>query len=454
MSGQEHIVLDAAKQGLFKEAFGEHMREQIGRHLTCCVEYELTEQLGAERHERTATRRGFRNGSYRREVLTSFGLLAVRRPKVREGGFSSAVLSQYKRRLEDFDAAVVSLYVAGCSDRETTAALYEVLGAAVSHTVVARLVRELHSDAEAFHRRSLEDDYLYLLLDGMSIKQMIAPACWLKGAREGESVLEKTILLVMGVRASGERELIDYCLADSESEANWEAFLADLFERGLQGRGVSLFVHDGLGTITQALNTVYGERAIGRQQRCVFHKLNNLWQHTERKDLHEAILPEAAEIWKAPTREQARKRIDEFAPAWRRKEPRAVKDFLEQIDDTLRFYDCPVEHRSWVMCSNPLERYIRELRRRTRTMGVFQSRRSVDTLIYVAVHKLSDTRRDAIPFSLWASQRHRHRPFKHKRRHQTRTWNNVETWKEDLDDYIRLIRSRGPTTQKKFTPRS
>jgi len=286
------------------------------------------------------------------------------------------------------------------------------------------------------------------------VHRMVGPARCLGGARDGQSVLEEVVLVVMGVKASGERELIDYRLAQSESEESWTALLLDLFNRGLKAEGVELFVHDGLDSLEAAVEAVYAERAIDRQQSCVFHKLQNLWSHTERKDLHEKILAEAAAIYKAPTSEAARLRLTEFAQAWRHKERHAVSTFRRGFERTLRFYTRPRSHWTWVMCSNPVERLIRELRRRTRPMGTFQGRLSADTLLYVAVYKLSNERRDAIPFSLWNSQRHSHSASNHRQKYRTRTWHNLNTWIEEIDDYQRLIRTRERTDKKLFTPKS
>jgi hypothetical protein len=149
------------------------------------------------------------------------------------------------------------------------------------------------------------------------------------------------------------------------------------------------------------LDSVFGA---GGRQRCVCHKLGNLWDAVVDKEAHKSIRQEAGEIYDVETAEEARRRLAEFAWVWRDREPQAVALLVSGFEETLRFLLVPRAHRRWVTTTNPIERYIRELRRRTRPMGTFQSLGSCRRLIYVTIWKLSDERRNAIPYSLWTSQ--------------------------------------------------
>ena len=195
--------------------------------------------------------------------------------------------------------------------------------------------------------------------------------------------------------------MVDFRLAPAERESAWEAFLLSLYCRGLTGEKTALFIHDGSDGLENALDSVFGP---GVRQRCICHKLGNLWDAVTQKQAHQAIRSEAAAIYDVETPQQAYQRLEAFAASWRDREPQAVAVLENDFEDTLGFLAVPKRHRSWVTTTNPLERYIRELRRRTRPMGTFQSLPSCRRLIYVAIWKLSADRRNAIPYSLWRSQ--------------------------------------------------
>ena len=312
----------------------------------------------------------------------------------------------------EFDEGVVEVYVGGASMRETTAVLWRMFETSVSPTTVSTLVKALDAERQAFQGRPLADAYAYLVFDAMFVRGLAAPAPRLRGARRGECVEEWPILLVRGIKADGTRELVDFRVARRESEAAWEAFLLSLLRRGLEGQGTKLFIHDGSEGLENALDSVYG---VVRQQRCVCHKLANVWDAVADKEAHRGLRRDASAIYEAASASEARVRKDTFCQTWAEREPRAVATLCRDFEATLAFYAVPCEHRSWVLTTNPLERYIRELRRRTRPMGSSQGLASCERLVYLAIHKLSHERRNAVPYSLWTSQpwygsRRRRRP--------------------------------------------
>jgi putative transposase len=327
--------------------------------------------------------------------------VAFRMPRVRQAGFRSAFLGFRKRRGEDVDRAIVQAYVAGASMRETTALLHQMWGTSVSPSTVSTLVKQLDSRCRAFQSRRLADEYLYLVLDAMYVRCQVSASGSLAGVRGGASVRKVAVLLVRGIRLDGSRELVDFRLAPGERESAWEGFLLSLQGRGLRGQKTALFIHDGSEGLENALDSVFGP---GGRQRCICHKLGNLWDAVADKDAHRAIRQQAAAIYDVETAEQARQRLARFASRWRDREPQAVAALEADFQQTLLFLALPRDHRRWVTTTNPIERLIRQLRRRLRPMGTFQGFASCRRLIYVAIWKLSDERRNAIPYSLWTSQ--------------------------------------------------
>jgi transposase-like protein len=386
----------------FWEAVRGHMSAWLVEAIQTALEQEIAAFAGAGWHERCADSRTTYRCGYRPRRLTVLGHdVAFRMPRVRRAGFRSEFLGYRTRRSEDVDRAIVNAYVAGASMREVTALLQQMWGTSVCPSTVSTLVKRLDTERRDFQSRRLADDYLYLILDAMYVRCQVAPSPRLSGCRGGESVRKVAVLLVRGIRADGRRELVDFRLAPGERETAWGSFLLSLYSRGLRGERTKLFIHDGSEGLENALDSVFGP---GARQRCICHKLSNLWDAVADKDAHSSIRKDAAAIYDVQTAQQAWDRLAAFASLWGDREPKAVAVLTSDFEQTLGFLAVPREHRSWVTTTNPLERFIRELRRRTRPMGTFQGLASCRRLIYLAVKKLSDERRNAIPYSLWPSQ--------------------------------------------------
>lgn len=181
--------------------------------------------LAAGFRERTPKRRDWANGHYVRDLGTEGGLIrALRVPRVRGGGFQSRALSRYRRRRAVVDRTLRDCFLAGVSTRRVGACVKGLLGEAVSASTVSRVCTALSRDVAAFHDRPLSDHYRCVFLDGLAFK--------VRGASRSR---RKVLLCAMGVTLAGRREIIDFRLADSESEATWTKFLDDLYHRGLLG---------------------------------------------------------------------------------------------------------------------------------------------------------------------------------------------------------------------------
>jgi len=406
-----HWVRQGAKS--FWSARNDCMTAWLTEAIQTALQHEIHEFVGADWHERCAEgRRTYRSGYRPRRFLVLGREVTLRMPRARQAGFRSRLLGFRRRRSEQVDRTIVNAYVAGASMRETTAFLHQTWGTSVCPSTVSTLVRprlplagrgrqELDAQRRRFQSRRLYDDYLYLVLDAMYVRCQVAPSPRLSGQTGGSSVRKVAVLLVRGIRLDGTRELVDFRLAPGERESAWEAFLLDLYRRGLRGRKTALFIHDGSDGLDSALDSVFGP---GGRQRCICHKLGNLWDAVADKDAHASIRKEAAAIYDVDTAAEARGRLARFGSAWRDREPQAVATLEADFEQTLLFLAVPREHRRWVTTTNPIERLIRELRRRLRPMGTFQGLASCRRLLYVAVWKLSDERRNAIPYSLWTSQ--------------------------------------------------
>lgn len=338
------------------------------------LEEELVIQLGAARYKRTRPRRNYRNGHYERSFATKYGVIkALRVPRARES-YQSQILPRYQRRQEQVNKMIREMFLSGVSTRRVGEVLSTVGGENVSPQTVSRVLRTLDREVHLFHNKPLADIYQYLFFDGICLK--------VKGSVARQ---KRQVLCAYGIRRDGKREVISFRQAADESEAKWEAFLRDLYDRGLVGRHLKLIVTDGCPGLHRALDTVYPYVS---RQRCWAHKLRNVANKLRRQDQKQCTR-QAARIYQAETKREAVKCYREWEACWQRTYPQAVKCLAKDLDELLSFLNAPVEHRVKVRTTNVIERSFREVRRRTRPMTCFANTASVDRIIYGVISHLN-----------------------------------------------------------------
>jgi putative transposase len=339
------------------------------------MDMEIGERLGAWRYGRLESRRGYRNGYRERSLLTEYGLIEyLRIPRDREGYYQPSLLRAYGRRQAEVNRLVREAFLAGISTRRVGEVLEPVLGDRPSPQTVSRIVSSLRREVERYHRRPVTDGYCYLFLDGITLTVKSVT-----GARK------RLVLCAYGITPDGKRELISFRQAIAESELQWEAFLRNLYDRGLEGKNLQLIVTDGCAGLHRALSTVYPYTP---KQRCWAHKLRNIAAKLPRK-IQEDCLYGAKRVYLAETEREARARFRDWATLWRQVAPRAVACLEEDLEELLTFLSCPKDHWRKVRTTNVIERAFREVRRRTRPMSCFQNSASVDRIIYGVVSHLN-----------------------------------------------------------------
>jgi putative transposase len=353
----------------------EKQRRLLKAFLEGALEEEMTVLLQAARYRHTEVRRGYRNGFYERDLVTQFGIVsAIRVPRARAGGLESSVFSQYQRRQAQVDMVIRDVFLAGVSTRRVGEVLEGLLGAPVSAQTVSRVARGLDQEVARFHEAVLEDDLVYLFLDGVSLR-----------VKTAVGMKRRMVLCAYGINRLGERRILDFRMANSESQACWEAFLNQLRERGLSGRHLLLVATDGCPGLHAALETVY---PYVKRQRCWAHKLRNL-AGLLRRSTQEACLKGAKAIYQAENRRAAVKAYWDWAGRWRDAEPKAVACLEKDLEELLSFFSCPSEHWRKVRTTNVIERSFREVRRRTRPMTCFNNQASCERIIYAVASHLN-----------------------------------------------------------------
>ena len=358
-----------------REQVRDRQRRLLKALLEEALEEEQLELLAAGRYRRVESRRGYRNGFYERDLATQIGIVtAIRVPRVRQGRADHQVFSRYHRRHAEVDELLREMFLAGVSTRRVGETLEAMLGERVSAQTVSRVVRSLNWEVERFHRAPLADDACYLLLDGVSMR--------MRGAGE---VKKRLVLCAYAITVRGERRLLSFRLAKSESQAGWEGFLNQLRERGLLGRHLKLVTTDGCSGLHAALDVVY---PYVPRQHCWVHKLRNVaskLRRVQKKECLQGLHP----IYEAPTRREAVRRYWDWARRWRTEAPKAVACLEQDLDALLAFLACPEGHRKAIRTTNAIERAFREVRRRTRPMTCFNNDASCERIVYAVVSHLN-----------------------------------------------------------------
>ncbi len=326
-----------------------------------------------------------RNGRCRRHLLTELGDIELAVPRTRT--FSALrVVRAYARRAKDVDRMILACFVLGLSTRKVAAALLPVLGRPVSPATVSAVARQLDAAVAAFHRRPLKDQYRVLVLDGVVLKR-----------KTGAGAIARPVLVALGLRPDGKKEVIDFRLATAESAAQWEQFLGDLVRRGLVGERLEMLCVDGGSGLLAALPTAYPEVPV---QRCWAHKIRNVLSKVRKTD-QAKVKPDLHRIMNAPTLPAAWSAARRLADHWQDLYPRAVACLRADLADLLTCLRYPtLEQRKAVRTTNAIERRFREVRRRTRPMGTFQDKTSMDRILFAVFIHENRNQGLATPFAL------------------------------------------------------
>jgi putative transposase len=326
-----------------------------------------------------------RNGYYKRHLLTTLGDIELCVPRTRRYS-PVAVLRAYARREAEIDRVILTGFVLGLSTRKVGETLLSILGQKISASTVSRVAKTLDAAVAAFHRRPLQDLYKVLMLDGVVLAR-----------KTGAGALRRPVLVALGLRPDGKKEIIDFRLAASESSAEWEKFLTDLYRRGLTGERLDMICVDGGKGLLAALPTVFPDPPV---QRCWAHKIRNVLDKVRKAD-QPALKRALHRIMNAPNAPAARAAARKFADRFEDEYPAAVACLRNDLDELLVCfrYKTP-DQRKAVRTTNAIERRFREVRRRTRPMGTFQDKTSMDRILFAVFTHENKSQRVSTPFLL------------------------------------------------------
>ena len=371
MAGQDRMTIAEVVRQVLRDEHGDVIRESVRAVARELMEAEVCELVGAEHGERTEDRATHRNGYRPRRWDTRAGEIELQIPKLRQGSYFPSLLQPRKRSEQALVSVVQQAYVCGVSTRRVDQ-LVESLGLRISKSEVSRIAGMLDEQVQAFRARPLEGRYPYLFVDAKVEK-----------VRAGGRVARKCVVVAHAVHETGRREIVGLDVGEAETEAFWRDFLRSLVTRGLVG--VQLAISDAHPGLKAALAQVLG----APWQRCSVHFLRDCLGHA-RKDQHGLLGAVIRPIFRAESAKQARERLGEAVAQLGDRLPKIAALLEEAEDDILAFYASPPEHWAKLRSTNPLERFNREIARRTDVVGIFPDDASLIRLVSMLAIEAND----------------------------------------------------------------
>ena len=318
------------------------------------LEAQVTESVGAQRHERSEERQGYRNGYRARTLYTRVGPVTLQVPQTRDGSFSTDIFKRYQRSEQAFVLALMEMVVQGVSTRKVTTITEELCGASFSKSTVSELCAGLEPRVRAFNERQLEGDYPFVLVDALFIK-----------SRETDRVVSRAVLIVSGIRSDGYREILGVRIGDTESFATWNETFRWLKGRGL--KGVMFLISDDHAGLTEAAAKYFQGAS---WQRCQVHLMRNILGQCANK-YRADVAAGAKRVLQATDMAEAKRHLAEFIERFAKTAPKSVACLEDGFEDAMAVMALPEKYRKRLRSTNMQERLNEEVRRRERVIRIF-----------------------------------------------------------------------------------
>lgn len=360
-------VFDEEKdlQKFLETNFTESLKQMIRVSVKVMVKEEMETMRGEFENERKC----YFNGSYPRNMVSSFGMIEdVPVPRFRESieGMKLNSLSVFESEQQRFFKLIEQMHLMGISLRKIKKLAELCFGVTISKDRAGAIYRELADKEDInINRSKLDDDFEYLLFDGI----------WEKTKGYGWDKNDTVLLCALGIRPNGERKIIGFLLARAEDTTSWQKLLESIRTRGLKGKKLKLVIGDDTQALRTAASVIYPQTSF---QLCIVHKMRNVQKNTQYKN-RSAVSADLSEIFKSKTRDEAMAKAKQTVKKWYVSEPRAMESLRHNIEYCFTYFAFPESQWTKVRTTNILEREFRELRRRMKVFdNTFQNEDSAN----------------------------------------------------------------------------
>jgi putative transposase len=365
-----------------QDEFRQHLRELARGAIRVVLEDVMREELdaliGVSWGECSPKRKGYRNGYYTRDLVTTSGRIEdLQVPRDREGRFRTQVFERYRRYEPQVAQGLTDMFVAGTSTHKVGEVAQTLLGVAPSASAISRLNQDLEQQFTAWRERPLQEHWRILYLDGIHFS-----------VRHGDKADLTIILTALGVDVAGNKEVLALRACAQEDKDGWASVLHDLRRRG--ATQIDLIVTDGHDGLLAAVQELFPATP---RQRCLLHKQRNVLNAVPRR-VRQDVETELLGIWSQPDKQAALTQLAAFKAKYGKLYPEAVRSLSEEEDKTLTFYDFPQTMHRYIKTTNAIESLFSNVRQRTDQIDVFTTEMSCLTIVWATIqgirlHKIS-----------------------------------------------------------------
>ena len=364
------------EESLVRDHVDKVVKSTVEETLNGLLDAEADQLCNAGRYEHNPERVDTRAGHYKRGLHTKAGQVELKVPKLRKLPFETQIIERYRRREASVEESLIEMYLAGVSVRRVEDITQALWGTRVSPSTVSDLNQKIYDQIEKWRCRPIEASHPYVYLDGISLKRS-----W------GGEVQNVSVLVAIGVTSDGFREILGVFEGEKEDKAGWSSFLRHLKERGL--KGVELIISDKCLGLVESYADFYPG---AKWQRCIVHWYRNIFSNVPMNKRREVAAMLKA-IHAQEDREAALKKSkDVKEKLLGMKLAKASEKVASSVDETLSYMSFPREHWIRIRTNNPLERIMREIRRRTKVVGSFPDGRSALMLVAARLRHIAGTK--------------------------------------------------------------
>jgi len=363
----EELAAEIADQGF------EFLPELLRLVINAAMQMERQKYLGVERYERGPERRDQANGYKPQTMKTRVGDITFEIPQVRDGDFYPQALEKGLRSERALVMSLAEMYIQGVSTRKVAAIIKQLCGSNVSSSLVSRAAAQMDEQLTQW-RNSPLGEIVYLYLDARYEK-----------VRQDGQVRDTAVLIAVGVGTEGHRKVLGVSASLGEQETHWRTFMENLVKRGL--RGVQLIISDDHAGLNAARKAVFGGVP---WQRCQFHLQQNAQAYVPHKEMQLEVAEALRTVFNAPDRPTAERYLADAVKKYEKSASRLATWMEQNVPEGLTCFSFPAAHRRSIRTSNPVERLNREVKRRTRVVGIFPNEASCLRLVSAILMEISD----------------------------------------------------------------
>lgn len=347
------------------------------------MQAELTDHLGYEPHDAAGDNSGnSRNGKSRKTLKGDFGELPIEVPRDRDSSFEPKIVPKGQTRFDGFDDKILSLYARGMTTREIQSHLEEIYQVEVSPALISSVTDAVLEEVKVWQNRPLDALYPILYLDALQVK-----------VRDGAHIRNKAIYLVIGVNLYGIKEVLGLWVAQTEGAKLWLQIVTELKNRGVSD--IFIACVDGLKGFPEAIETVFPQAQV---QLCIVHLVRHSLNYVGWKQRKE-VASGLQTIYRAATREEAERRLDEFAQKWDAQYPTISRSWRQNWERVTPFFAYPADIRKVIYTTNAIESVNMSLRKIIKNRGSFPTDEAALKLLYLALQNIA--RKWTMPIKEW-----------------------------------------------------